>query len=74
MVAVRLTEPEHGDRRLGRLFYALLDLVLRLATTGLLILLELEVRSPLLGCLRLVRERGLARLKADALEPHCPGP
>lgn len=45
-------KPEHRDRGLGRLFYTLLDLVLRLAATGLLILLELEVRSPLLGCLR----------------------
>lgn len=74
MVRILLTEPKHGDRRLGRLFYALLDLVFRLSATGLLVLLELEVRSPLLGCLRLVARKGVSKVAANNLEVYCPVP
>lgn len=53
-----LTDPEHGDGRLGRLLGALLDLLLRLAHLGLLHLGELGVAAALLECLRLLHWEG----------------
>lgn len=51
--AGQLTEPEHGDGRLGCLLDALLDLVARLAHARLVLLGELCVAPALLRCLRL---------------------
>lgn len=47
------TEPDGRDGRLGRVLGPLLDLVLGLAHARLVVLGELEVCPPLLGCLRL---------------------
>lgn len=47
------TNPEEGDGRLGSLLDALLDLGLRLAHLGLVLLCELGVATSLLGGLRL---------------------
>jgi hypothetical protein len=54
VVGCKLTEPHGRDGRLGLgLLDHLLDLILRLAHALLLLLQELGVRSPLLGCLGL---------------------
>ncbi len=48
------TEPDGRDGRLRRVLGPLLDLVLGLAHARLVVLGELEVGPPLLGCLRLL--------------------
>lgn len=53
LLIYRHTKPDGGDGRLGDLLVLLLELLARLAAARLLVAGELEVRTSLLGGLRL---------------------